>query len=208
MTFDYISCQICQGQRNGRRFGNPLNCRAFIECQSNVRVDRVCDTGLLFDAQLENCLPAHIVRCGSRGLPPSNEPQSPDDFFPPCPRNGFSFRSHPHDCQRYFICVEGTLIQHSCAAGIHFNPTSLQCDFPQNAHCRSQRVVVPQTPILPDCSTGQDFFPNLVNCKQYFICVNKMPQVMDCPENFVWDNQKLRCVFSESDACARSYLVG
>lgn len=150
-------------------------------------------------------MPAHAVRCGSRGLPPSSEPQAPEDFFPACPRNGISFRSHPHDCNGYFICAEGRLIQHSCASGIHFNPETLQCDFQQNVNCRSQRVVVPQTPLLPECTGGQNFFPNLVNCKQYYICVNKVPQLMDCPEGYLWDNKKLKCDKSNSDICARGF---
>lgn len=128
--------------------GNPNNCRGFIECQANTRIDRMCENSQLFDTQSESCLDAHLVRCGSRGLPPANAgPQAPEDFFPPCPSTGVSFRSHPHDCQGYFICASGSLIQHTCASGIHFNPDTLQCDYPQNANCRASRIVIQQTPV-------------------------------------------------------------
>ena len=92
--------KVCQGQSPGRRLRNPTNCRAFIECHGeNSRVDRECSNGNLFDTGLENCLPAHTVRCGARGLPPIDT-QSPEDFFPACPRTGVIFRSHPHDCSQ------------------------------------------------------------------------------------------------------------
>lgn len=198
--------QICQGQRNGRRLGNPNNCRAYVECQSNSRVDGSCENGQLFDPQLQSCMDAHIVRCGSRALPPlDSEPLLPNDFFPPCPRTGTIFRSHPHDCQGYFICASGVLIQHSCAKGIYFNPDTLQCDFAENVQCRLMRIPIPQTPLLPDCSTGTNFFPNLVNCKQYYICVKNEPILKDCPSGQLWDNMKLTCSRSETGNCARSF---
>ncbi|CRK89115.1 CLUMA_CG002669, isoform A, partial [Clunio marinus] len=199
---------ICIGQVNGRRFGNLLNCRAFIECQANNRVDRECPNGELFDVNLSACLPAHNVRCNNRSLPPlGSEPMSPEDFFPPCPRTGVSYRSHPHDCSGYFICAEGHLIQHSCAPGIHFNAASLQCDFPSNANCRLSRIVIPHMPLLPDCNNGEDYFPNLLNCKQYFVCEDSTPKLKDCPSGSVWNNKKLQCDKTYADICASSFNI-
>lgn len=197
---------MCQGQHNGRRVGNPNNCRAFIECQNGSRMDVSCENGQLFDTQLESCMDAHIVRCGTRGLPPADiETLLPEDFFPACPRTGTTFRSHPHDCQGYFICASGTLIQHSCAPGIYFNPDTFQCDFPQNVQCRLMIIAIPQTPLLPDCTAEADYFPNLVNCKQYYKCVNDKPKLMDCPNGQLWNNEKLTCARSDSANCARSF---
>lgn len=147
------------------------------------------------------------MRCGTRNLPPTDiTPQSPEDFFPSCPRTGHSFRAHPHDCQSYFICAAGVLIQHYCAPGIHFNPDTLQCDFQQNARCRSNRIVSPQMPLLPNCSEDdQLYFPNLVNCTQFYFCVNNSPQLMNCPDDYIWNNRKLKCEVSESEVCARGF---
>lgn len=187
--------------------GDSNNCRAFLECQGSSSIPRSCENGELFDTALENCMAAHLVRCGTRALPPADMvPQTPQDFFPPCPQSGVSFRSHPQDCQGYFICAHGTLIQHSCATGIYFNPDTLQCDFPQNVQCRLMRIPTPQTPLLPDCSMpGPNYFPNLVNCKQYYLCVNQKPKLMDCPTSHIWDNKKLKCEKSELEVCARSF---
>lgn len=76
---------------------------------------------------------------------------------------------------------------------------------PQNVQCRLSRIVVPQTPLLPDCSSGASYFPNLVNCKQYYKCVNKLPQLMDCPQGQLWNNLQIRCDKSESEICARRF---
>lgn len=207
MTFVDFSCQVCHGQRDGRRLGNPSNCRAFILCQSNERIDGTCENGQLFDTVYEGCMSAHLVRCGTRALPPADMiPQRPEDFFPPCPSSGVSFRAHPHDCQGYFICAHGHLIQHSCAPEIYFNPETLQCDFARNVQCRLMRIPIPQTPLLPDCSMpGPNYFPNLVNCKQYYVCINKTPQLMDCATGHLWDNRRLKCERSDSEICARSF---
>lgn len=207
MTFVSFCPQVCQGQRDGRRLGDPNNCRGFIECQGGSRIERTCDNGQLFETSQESCMSAHLVRCGTRLLPPADMlPQSPEDFFPPCPSNGVSFRSHPHDCQAYFICAHGHLIQHSCAADIYFNPDTLQCDFARNVQCRLMRIPIPQTPLLPDCSApGPNYFPNLVDCKQYYVCINEQPKLMDCPSGHLWDNKNLKCERSESDICARSF---
>lgn len=201
------SFQVCQGERDGKRLGNQNNCRAFIECQGNSRIDETCENGQLFDTTLESCMAAHVVRCGTRKLPPADMiPQSPEDFFPPCPPTGITFRSHPHDCQGYFICAHGNLIQHSCAKEIYFNPETLQCDYARNVQCRLMIIPIPQTPLLPDCTApGPNYFPNLVNCKQYYICINKKPQLMDCASGYLWDNKRLKCVRSDSEICARSF---
>jgi Chitin binding Peritrophin-A domain len=103
------------------------------------------------------------------------------------------------------IPAEGNLIQHSCSSGIYFNPETLQCDFPQNVQCRLSRIIVPQTPLVPDCTSGANFFPNLVNCKQYYMCVKNQPVIMNCRKGELWNNLKLRCDKSESEICARQF---
>jgi len=68
------------------------------------------------------------------------------------------------------------------------------------------RIVVPQTPLLPDCTSDtQNYFPNLVNCKQYFICIDRQPVLRDCPRGTIWDNKTLECEKSDSEVCARSF---
>lgn len=48
---------------------NPNNCRAYIECQQNLRLDRECRIGDLFDEQRGACGSQSFVHCGGRLLP-------------------------------------------------------------------------------------------------------------------------------------------
>lgn len=51
---------------------NPNNCRAFVECQQNLRLDRECASGELFEARIGVCLSAFTVDCGDRIVKPQN----------------------------------------------------------------------------------------------------------------------------------------
>lgn len=56
--------------RNGAIIANPNNCRAFIECQQNLRLDRQCQNGELFEAHSGVCLSDFVVDCGDRNFSP------------------------------------------------------------------------------------------------------------------------------------------
>lgn len=65
--------KVCQNVRNGTLIENPLNCRAFIECQGNLRLDRECRSGTLFDVRNRECRRETNVDCGRRKIEKSNE---------------------------------------------------------------------------------------------------------------------------------------
>ncbi|MBC9911130.1 carbohydrate-binding module family 14 protein [Chitinophaga varians] len=44
---------------------------------------------------------------------------------------------HPEDCSKFIKCDNGTPIELTCPAGLHFNPTMQYCDFPENAGCEA-----------------------------------------------------------------------
>jgi hypothetical protein len=49
-------------------FPNNENCRAFIECRDNYRLDRDCGQGKLFETSTRECLNDFVVNCGSRQI--------------------------------------------------------------------------------------------------------------------------------------------
>lgn len=51
---------------------NPSNCRAFIECRDNLRLDRECGFGELFEVRSGICLSDFAVDCGDRKIPTSS----------------------------------------------------------------------------------------------------------------------------------------
>lgn len=69
-----FSSKICRNVRNGSLLANPSNCRAFVECQQGLRLDRDCEMNELFDARNGVCLSDFAVDCGDRpNLPPIDD---------------------------------------------------------------------------------------------------------------------------------------
>lgn len=199
-TNSAVDSGICQGQPNGQRFHNPLNCAEYFECQNNQRMGRSCNNGQLFSQQFLTCVPYSAANCGSRRIPETSRPQQ-NGISVPCENPGIYIRAHPLPCQStYFICINGNMMQHACANGIVFNPDTLQCDFARNTGCDLIRT--PQIPRIGiDCSS-QRFSPHLTNCNQYFICINGIPQLMTCPFNQIWNNNRAKCeVISFDNEC-------
>lgn len=196
----------CVGQRNGRLVENPHNCRSYFECNSGQASERDCEFGYLYDVEIEACEEAHLVRCGRRIIP-SDDYMDPEDFFPSCPINGITYRPHPQDCAGYIACNEGVLSQRFCPRGNHFNPRTLECDKPENAQCLTSRVVVPQTPILPDCSGEERYFPDLVNCQRYFECEDQEPKQRTCPIGRMWDHSAQKCAIMNANLCQRNFSL-
>lgn len=64
--------KVCRSIKNGALIANPQNCRAYIECQQNLRLDRECESGELFEAKSGVCLSDFAVDCGNRKISPSN----------------------------------------------------------------------------------------------------------------------------------------
>jgi hypothetical protein len=194
---------ICRGKQNGVKYQNPLNCGEFIECQNNQRIDRTCQAGQLFNIQLNACTPAETVNCGSRKRPQSGDLIT--GIQTPCSRSGIYISPHPQRCQSsYFICINGAMIQHNCASGIVFNPDTLQCDFPQNVGCLSINRPSPQIPRVPDCSNGQSFYPHLIDCTRYYLCIEDRPHLMLCGTGYYWENTRARCEpIADDSPCAR-----
>ena len=67
MLNNYLILQMCRNQHNVI-FENPLNCRAFIECRDNFRLDRECTSGQLFEITSKECLSDFVVNCGNRPI--------------------------------------------------------------------------------------------------------------------------------------------
>ena len=66
----------------------------------------------------------------SKPMPPSNEEN-------PCEGQTAGYYPHP-DCSKYYQCDHGTALERECASGLHYNPSIMGCDWPQNANCATQ----------------------------------------------------------------------
>jgi chitinase len=73
--------------------------------------------------------------------PPIVLPTTPTpttSFDPSCLIKGDSFWPHPDDCGQFYRCVGATPYFFNCPSGLHFNPSILVCDWPENAQCTAK----------------------------------------------------------------------
>lgn len=61
----------------------------------------------------------------------------PPGFCPPDVE--FDMRPHPTDCQLFVMCISGEAHPGDCGEGLHFNPTTSQCDRQENVPCPNNR---------------------------------------------------------------------
>lgn len=197
----------CSGQRNQARIVDPHNCRSYFECQSGQSISKQCEIGYLFDSASQQCFEAYRVQCGARIIPSEDTLENIEDFFPACPDRGTHYRSNPRDCSAYLVCQDGRMTQQFCPNGLHFNPRKINCDLPTNVNCLAARVVIPQTPILPECYEDDDFFPDLANCQQYYECGDdNEPTLKRCPGGQMWDNIIKSCAPMNPRICIKNFI--
>lgn len=46
--------------------------------------------------------------------------------------NEGSTHPHPSDPNKYYHCQNGTAVLKACATGLHYNPNTGDCDYPEN----------------------------------------------------------------------------
>jgi hypothetical protein len=115
------------------------NCSLYYLCVEGEENLMQCADGLLFDEELKKCNVADEVSCKvdttqppvTTTEVPSTTEQVPTTFLPPttedpgevnCPATGVDYLPHPTDCQKYYLCVDGTGLEQVCADGLLFDP--------------------------------------------------------------------------------------
>ena len=59
-----------------------------------------------------------------------------DEDIEECPEDGVKFISHPEDCEKYILCMEGEEITTiSCPSDMHFSRERRVCMDPDDAEC-------------------------------------------------------------------------
>lgn len=74
--------------------------------------------------------------------PPVIIPDIPDESItcPAVDTNSITFIPSKVDCNRYYICYHGAPIRQQCIIGMHWNPNTNKCDYPDNAKCEVKVV--------------------------------------------------------------------
>ncbi|KAF2884429.1 hypothetical protein ILUMI_21753 [Ignelater luminosus] len=127
------------GQEDDIRLPHKSDCSKFYKCSHGVQYEMDCPHGLHFNPQTKQCDWPYNVNCttgeneeeksDSRedNTCPSVEEDPPEDILFP----------HETDCSKFYKCNLGKKVEMDCPHGLHFNPKTNQCDWPENVNCSS-----------------------------------------------------------------------
>jgi len=149
---------VCQ---NNGVFPHAVKCEYYWSCYEGDATLVHCELDYLFDLRYNGCNFPQYVDCGERerpegaastvtppeGTTPSTqaptgttEPGNTTSVRPTggpgfeCPEPEGSF-ADPEDCEGYYVCNAGIPIHALCPDGLHFNPDSGICDWPDIVQC-------------------------------------------------------------------------
>uniref|UniRef100_A0A1B0D1P0 Chitin-binding type-2 domain-containing protein n=1 Tax=Phlebotomus papatasi TaxID=29031 RepID=A0A1B0D1P0_PHLPP len=147
------STDECPRQFGYFRLGDASHCGQFMNCVNGRGFTFDCPEGLAFNRETYRCdWPDEVPDCDAETFLGFSCPTQPraDGFGSEETR----FYPSPHDCQRYFSCINGRPRLHSCGEGNAFNDLTNSCDgienvtscHTQSAYRKIQPVVIQSTP--------------------------------------------------------------
>lgn len=171
---------ICHGIPDNTFIPDVSACNQWFRCTPNGPVPGTCPSPWLFNRRTMECDWDFNVECFTC---------SPTQPIQSIPVNG--------SCVQFIRCINGRASQHACQNGLHFNPTSQQCDLPENVGCEIQFSCPPNIP------PGQMVaFRSQTNCSEFFICTgqgNPIPQA--CNPVLHFDPVSMQCTFPNRTDC-------
>ncbi|XP_055615026.1 protein obstructor-E-like [Toxorhynchites rutilus septentrionalis] len=191
--------------RENGQFEDPYQCDKYYECSDNHASELLCPDGLVFDPKIKSdnkCDQPFNVDCGDR-----KELQTPKPSGVCVRQNGHFPHPDSSVCNIFYNCVNGHELEVTCAAGLHFNPKTASCDWPETSGrvgCRSEA-----NKQLDDgfqCPTdfrqidgnGQMIthhtYPHPDDCTKFYICLNGVePRQGACHAGLVYNEEIQRC---------------
>lgn len=108
---------------------NVARCDGWFLCTPNGPSAGFCDSPWLFNEPIQSCDWDFNVRC----------------FQCPITVPVHSERVNG-SCTQFIRCINGVASQQACQNGLHFNPTTQQCDLPANVNCEITFTCPPNIP--------------------------------------------------------------
>ncbi|CAD1468984.1 unnamed protein product, partial [Heterotrigona itama] len=119
----------CPHQYGYFKLGDQQNCGKFITCVEGRAHIFHCPEGLAFNSESYRCdWPDQVPDCDAETFLGFQCPNYLDHGL----QYGFSFYPSPHDCQRYYVCINGRPRLQICSAGKLFNKQKNICDAAEN----------------------------------------------------------------------------
>ncbi|XP_066153612.1 uncharacterized protein [Euwallacea fornicatus] len=131
--------------------------------------------------------------------------------FNRCPKGASGQFAYDAACNQYLDCWKGKGGPRNCAPGTLFNPTTLECDYPQKVECLSmsavnsadsQKSAKIQTYRQAQCL--KDFtglIPHYSDCSKFFQCNNGQQTPRDCPPGTLFDTNLNICNHAKETTC-------
>lgn len=184
------------------------DCNYFIYCLNGIKTIQRCQVGQIFDVNQLKCVLGNPETCEifttttstiSSSISPPECPLIDDPLNP-------VFHPHPYDCDKYFLCFNGTAYERECHYGLHWSVENEWCDYPENVNCNATSTTPSPTPPFCDdwilCPrNGFGFLPNFYLCHRYFECIMAVRHMRTCPEGEIFDVISLSCQDSSAALC-------
>ncbi|XP_055680499.1 protein obstructor-E [Lutzomyia longipalpis] len=159
------STDECPHQFGYYRLGDASHCGQFMNCVNGKGFVFDCPEGLAFNAATYRCDWAdQVPDCDAEAFLGFTCP--PEARVEGLGQGEARFFRSPHDCQRYFLCLEGRPRLHTCGEGQAFNELTNACDgienvtscyTPQSNYRQAQPVTLPPPPPPPPTRAFQAF---------------------------------------------------
>uniref|UniRef100_A0A182YIS6 Chitin-binding type-2 domain-containing protein n=1 Tax=Anopheles stephensi TaxID=30069 RepID=A0A182YIS6_ANOST len=101
---------------------HALDCTRYYMCMDTQSIERTCPSGQVFDVYRTACGPKQTSTCVM-------------DINPCIGNKGISYKPHPSDCSRYYMCMDEQSIDRSCTANQVFDIYKSTCGPEQSSTC-------------------------------------------------------------------------
>lgn len=109
---------------------NQIDCNRFYICSGGYLVDLSCNYGQSFSSAHGRCVNRDIATCFNQQSPD----QGPVSSQSNCQHDNALF-SHPTNCEMFYICSGGFLVEQTCSYGTKFSAPHGKCVSGHEAFC-------------------------------------------------------------------------
>lgn len=127
------STDECPHQFGYYRMGDQENCGKFKNCVDGRGYIFDCPEGLAFNEESYRCdWPDKVPSCNAEAYLGFTCPPDARTLGLGLGQEEYRYFRSPHDCQRYYICIEGRPRLYNCGEGQAFNELINSCDGVEN----------------------------------------------------------------------------
>ncbi|KAJ0175048.1 hypothetical protein K1T71_009189 [Dendrolimus kikuchii] len=137
-----LAPELCAAQNSDNVLVAHENCNKFYICDNGKPITMKCPINLLYNPGTGECDWHNNVDCNNRIVPEgSDNGNNPCNCDPRqatsiCSRQGSNGMLIAHEnCNQYYMCKSGSIIEGTCPANLHYNPIDETCDWQSNVSC-------------------------------------------------------------------------